>query len=94
MLELRHVSKTYAGPQGSVTALADFSLHIKAGEFVAVRGPSGCGKTTLLLLAGGLLHPDAGAVHFDGQDLYQMPNEVRARFRAATIGFRCVVDAN
>lgn len=87
MLELHQVRKTYAGPSGPVTALADFSLHVTAGEMVAVRGPSGAGKTTLLLLAGGLLSPDSGRVVVDGRDLFQLSAEARASFRADNIGF-------
>src|SRR5262245_26228798 len=87
MLSLRQVRKTYQGPVAPVVALADFSLDLGAGEFVAVRGPSGSGKTTLLLVAGGLLRPDAGQVLLDGQNVYDMPREARARFRATCLGF-------
>jgi ABC-type lipoprotein export system ATPase subunit len=87
MLEIRHLRKSYPTPRGPVQALADVSLQVGAGEFVAVQGPSGCGKTTLLLAAGGLLRPDSGQVLVSGQDLYELSAEARARFRAATIGF-------
>jgi ABC-type lipoprotein export system ATPase subunit len=87
MLEIVHVSKSYAAATGAVAALVDVSLSVAPGEFVAVRGPSGCGKTTLLLAAGGLLHPDAGQVKVAGQDIYALGEEARARFRAANIGF-------
>src|SRR5436190_9409213 len=87
ILELHHLTKTYPGPAGPVTAVADLSLTVAAGEFVAVRGPSGCGKTTLLLTAGGLLRPDAGRVAVNGQELYALGDEARARLRAGTIGF-------
>src|SRR5436190_3276399 len=87
ILELHHLTKTYPGPAGPVTAVADLTLTVAAGEFVAVQGPSGCGKTTLLLTAGGLLHPDAGRVVVAGQDLYALAEEPRARFRAAHVGF-------
>lgn len=87
MLDIRDIGKSFAGPQGQVHALKDVSLQVNAGEFVAVRGPSGSGKTTLLLTAGGMLCPDQGQVRVDGQDLYRLPAEARARWRAARIGF-------
>jgi ABC-type lipoprotein export system ATPase subunit len=87
MLEIRDLSKIYRGPAGTLRVLQGLSLEVAAGEFVAVQGRSGCGKTTLLLAAGGLLRPDAGRVLVAGQDLYALPEEARARFRAAHIGF-------
>src|SRR5947209_10398920 len=38
-------------------------------------------------MAGGLLAPDAGRIVVDGQDLYALSAEARARFRAAHLGF-------
>jgi putative ABC transport system ATP-binding protein len=87
MLDVRNISKTYAGAGGSVHALRDVSVHVQAGEFVAVRGPSGSGKTTLLLAAGGMLHPDSGQVLIRGQNVYRLSGEARTRLRAASIGF-------
>jgi NitT/TauT family transport system ATP-binding protein len=46
-------------PDGT-RALADVSLLLGSGEFVAVVGPSGCGKSTLLRLAAGLDQPTEG----------------------------------
>jgi sulfate transport system ATP-binding protein len=63
-IEVRHLSKTY----GSYAALHDVSLTVSAGELVALLGPSGSGKTTLLRVIAGLEAPDAGTVHFDGDD--------------------------
>jgi NitT/TauT family transport system ATP-binding protein len=51
---------------GGLVALADVSLTVERGEFVAVVGPSGCGKTSLLLLVNGLLTPTTGALALDG----------------------------
>ena len=64
MIELREVSRTFAGRRSSsgVAALRDLSLAVDAGETVAVVGPSGCGKTTLLELICGLQSPDTGVV--------------------------------
>ena len=87
MLCIENVTKTYRRAGRHVRALDGVSLAAEAGEFVAVRGPSGCGKTTLLLVAGGLLGPDAGRVVIDGQGPYALSPEDRARLRAATVGF-------
>ena len=50
-----------------VLALADVSLAVADGEFIAVVGPSGCGKTTLMNIVAGLLRFDAGQVTIDGK---------------------------
>ncbi|MFN4257748.1 MAG: ABC transporter ATP-binding protein [Gemmataceae bacterium] len=87
MLDIRNLIKSYWGPKGTIPALREVSLHVDAGEFVAVQGPSGCGKTTLLLAAGGLLQPDHGQVLVREQDIYALHPEERVRFRAVHIGF-------
>ena len=86
-LELEGVRKIYRRADGEVRALDGVSLSITAGEFVAVQGPSGCGKTPLLLIAGGLLVPEAGTVRVAGSDMFAMTPNERAKFRAEAIGF-------
>jgi len=87
LLQIHNVSKTYANGQSTVLAVSEVSLHVAAGEFIAVQGSSGCGKSTLLLIAGALLKPDSGQVLVDGQDPYVLNPDARAEFRARTIGF-------
>lgn len=66
-IELRHVSKTFAGTDRAVPALDDVSFDIKPGEFVTIIGPSGSGKSTLFNLCVGLLEPDQGEILIDGE---------------------------
>ena len=50
-----------------VHALADVSLSVADGEFMAIVGPSGCGKTSLLNIVAGLLPYEQGSVSIDGK---------------------------
>lgn len=63
-LAFDHVTFRYG--QETLSALEDFSLSVKPGEFVALVGPSGAGKTTVFRLALRLFDPQAGTVTLDG----------------------------
>jgi NitT/TauT family transport system ATP-binding protein len=70
LIELRHVSKSYAGAEGPpVTVLDDISLEVREGEMLALLGQSGSGKSTILRLAAGLTDPTQGAVLSHGAPL-------------------------
>jgi len=72
---------------GLTAALRGASIAIDSGEIVAVMGPSGCGKSTLLHCLAGILPPDAGEVHFDGQRIDRLPDRKRVHLRRTTFGF-------
>jgi ABC-2 type transport system ATP-binding protein len=61
---LNGVTKKY----GSVTALKEVSLEVRAGELLAVLGPNGAGKTTAVRLLLGLSRPDVGQARVFGGD--------------------------
>ena len=87
MIALDDTTKVYPTRAGQVRALDGITLEIAEGEFVAVRGPSGSGKTTLLMAIAGMLRPSAGTVRVSEQDVYELDQRERARFRAKNIGF-------
>ena len=66
ILSLDRVGKSYGTGTGRSEVLADISLKIAAGEFVAIVGFSGSGKTTLISLMAGLIAPDSGKIEFRG----------------------------
>jgi putative ABC transport system ATP-binding protein len=87
MLSMTNVSKVFRTDLIETHALRDFSLEVKAGEFLAVTGPSGSGKTTFLNIAG-LLEPyDGGSYKLDGIEVTQLSDDARSRLRNEKIGF-------
>ena len=86
-LETRNVVKTYKVDNGTIYAVNDVSIQVKAGEFVALVGPSGSGKTTMLAMLAALLRPSTGDIFINNQSLAKMSEGDRAKFRRQNIGF-------
>ena len=72
--DFEHVWFSY--DNNDVYALEDFTLSIKAGEFVGIVGPSGSGKSTLLSLLMGLYKPTKGAIYINGIDIAKYDSSV------------------
>lgn len=87
MLELQEVSRVYTTATGSLRVLDRVSLSVEGGSSAAIVGPSGSGKSTLLGLSAGLDLPDEGKVRLNGEELSQLDEEARTRFRNENIGF-------
>lgn len=87
MLRIEELSKVYRTRVVETYALRNFSLHVRAGEFVAVTGPSGSGKTTFLTIAGLLEEFTSGQYHLDGIPVRGMSDNRRSRLRNEKIGF-------
>ena len=86
-LSARNIVKIYGEGQSAIRAVDDVSFDVHKGEFVALVGPSGSGKTTMLAILAGLLQPTEGTVYIDGEDLTDMRDARRTRFRGRAIGF-------
>jgi len=87
VLRTEAVFKAYQEGTDSVLALREATLEIARGEFVAIVGQSGSGKSTLLLMLGGMLSPSSGRVLLDGQSVYDLSPDDRARLRRKSVGF-------
>jgi ABC-type sugar transport system ATPase subunit len=81
LLEVRGISKAY----GHVQALRDVSLHVDAGEIVALVGDNGAGKSTLVKIIAGADRADQGAVLVAGEEV-----ELRAPLDARERGIETV----
>ena len=78
-LEIDHISLRFGG----VFALQDVSLHVGAGELVAIIGPNGAGKTSLINCISGVYQPATGAVRFEGRDVSRLRPAARTRLGLA-----------
>lgn len=83
MISCNAIDKTYQ--RSSV--LEGATLHIKAGESVAITGVSGSGKSTLLNLIAGLDSVDAGEIILNDTVITSLSDEAISAFRKKNIGF-------
>ena len=70
VVEARGLVKTFGRGETLVTALADATLTVEAGELVALMGPSGSGKTTLLRAISLIDPPTRGWIAIGGEPIY------------------------
>src|SRR5438309_11619136 len=68
MIRLELLTKTYASPQGTATAVDGVSFEVREGETCVLLGPSGCGKTTTLRMINRLVAPTSGKIFIGGRD--------------------------
>lgn len=69
IIDLERVNVTFGGEKNKTVALAETSLRIESGEFVALVGPSGCGKSTILKLVAGTLSASEGNIFVAGREI-------------------------
>ena len=86
LLSARSLTRTYMLGKRALEVLRGVNLDVARGEFLALRGASGAGKSTLLHLMGGLDIPNAGEIHFAGQNLAALSESELVHFRRR-VGF-------
>jgi branched-chain amino acid transport system ATP-binding protein len=75
ILRIQGLSKSF----GALIACNNVSLDLRPGEIHALIGPNGAGKSTLIKQIAGNLTPDAGTIHFAGEDVTALDTVGRAR---------------
>src|ERR1700744_1372665 len=85
VIALEKVRVTFGGAKNQVTALAETSLRISHGEFVALVGPSGCGKSTILKLVPGKLKATEGNGCLAGREVGAESARIGMAFQNPTL---------
>ena len=65
LLEVIDISKYF----GSVVALKDISMFVRAGEVTCLLGDNGAGKSTLIKALSGVHKPDTGSYRLEGEEV-------------------------
>ncbi|MBQ7383546.1 MAG: ABC transporter ATP-binding protein [Clostridia bacterium] len=64
VLNCNNLCKSY---KRGYPVLQDFNCSLPKGKIIGLLGPNGCGKSTLMKLVCGILVPDSGEIHIDGE---------------------------
>src|SRR5438874_9117044 len=85
VIAIRHLSKTYGGTAGGVTALSEIDCTVADGEFLSIVGPSGCGKSTLLKILAGLLLASGGQALLNGSPIEGPRKDIGVVFQSPVL---------
>lgn len=87
IIQAKNLVKKYTTGAGDLYALANVSLEIPQGQFVAITGRSGSGKSTLLYQLGVLDHPTSGTLTIADTDIDSLSQRQRTEFRRVELGY-------
>ena len=96
-ISLRHVVRNYrlggsglfGGEPLTVSAVADVSFELAAGETFGLVGESGCGKSTIARMVAALDRPSSGEIRVGGENLFALSKtELRKRRRNVHLMFQ------
>ena len=81
MIKTENLRKVFRTEMVETVAVANVSIEIKKGEFVAIMGPSGCGKSTLMNMLGLLDNPTEGNYWLDGVEVSSFTEDQQTMLR-------------
>jgi putative ABC transport system ATP-binding protein len=88
LIKLDNITKSFAANgHASTPILKNISLHVPAGQMLAIMGASGSGKSTLLSIIGLLDTPDSGTYELNDIRVDQLTEKEAARIRNRDIGY-------
>jgi putative ABC transport system ATP-binding protein len=87
LIDVRNLNKIYNLGEVKVHAVADVTLQIERGSFLAIMGPSGSGKSSFVNLLGCLDRPTSGRYFLDGVPVESLDRDQLAEIRNQKIGF-------
>jgi putative ABC transport system ATP-binding protein len=87
LIEVDKITKIFHRGDQEVAALAEVTVQIDRGEFIAITGPSGSGKSTLMYILGLLDVQTSGTYRLGGRETGKLSDDERARLRSQEIGF-------
>src|ERR1035437_493102 len=84
-ISFSHVGISFDGRQ----VLEDVSFYVDRGQTLCILGRSGVGKSVALRMLMGLLKPDEGSIHVEGQEITSLSEEgLRAIRKRVTMVFQ------
>src|SRR3989344_5065543 len=83
----KQIKKSFQAGDKTIEVLHSIDLIAHEKEMIMLMGPSGSGKTTLISIIGGLLNADSGECTVLGENINQLPEEVKTTFRGMNVGF-------
>ncbi len=87
VIRVTNVTKRVTTSDGTLTIVNNANFTVHRGEAVAVVGASGSGKSTLLGIMAGLDTPTEGDVSINGESLFRLDEDGRAKLRGRLVGF-------
>ena len=75
MIEIKNLTKTFYGKDGTVQALNNISVTINDGDIYGIIGMSGAGKSTLVRCINMITRPTSGEILIDGIDVTKLPEK-------------------